>query len=91
MRLICCLSVCLLEMVRQHCPGRFLVQMYNRLSTTYAPCEVFLGGFFAWCFLFVFFGLFVCFSLSLLCFLCFFSAFFLTFLVYPGTIYIINK
>ena len=30
-RLICCLSVYLLEMVRQHCPVGFLGRMYNRL------------------------------------------------------------
>jgi len=33
MRLICCLSVYLLEMVRQHCPVGFLGQMYKRLWT----------------------------------------------------------
>ena len=31
MRLICCLSVYLLEMVRQHCPVGFLGQIYNQL------------------------------------------------------------
>jgi len=38
MRPIRCLSVYLLEMVRQHCPVGFLCQMYKRLWSIYAPC-----------------------------------------------------
>ena len=33
MRLICCLSVYLLEMVRQHCPVGFLGQIVNYICT----------------------------------------------------------
>jgi len=50
MRLICCLSVYLLEMVRQHCPVGFIGQMNKRLWTIYAPCVR--------CFLYVFFFFF---------------------------------
>jgi len=56
MRLICCLSEYLLEMVRQHCPVGFLGLMYKRLST--------IWGFFV-CFLLVFFVFFALFFVYL--------------------------
>jgi len=66
MRLICCLSVYLLEMVRQHCPVGFLGQTYNQLWTIYAPCDVFFVMCFLYFFLNVFYGL---------CFPCVFFSF----------------
>jgi len=92
MRLICCLSVYLLEMVRQHCPVGFLGgQMYKRLLTTgwlkKVSCYHSTTAYF-------FEPLCIFAPCEVVCFFVLFSVlfvFFASFSVYLGTIYIINK
>jgi len=55
MRLICCLSVYLLEMVRQHCPVGLLGQMYKRLWTVNYICTVWGAFCMFFCLFFVLF------------------------------------